>query len=182
MKAPDKSVAKSALAHLKVPDFVCVYCHHRTEEGDIVKVHSRGADVRTCPECGVDCIVKNEFAALLDLLHEERFGEGKLPMPTEGEAGTKRDKGKRDWTLLDPLRKYVEQVVDVVVFGAQKYTPHDWQKVRPTSRYRAALERHWYSYVQGEKVDPESGLPTLAHVICSALFLMWFDENEHPQE
>lgn len=85
--------------------------------------------------------------------------------------------------------KALEEVVKVLEFGDRKYTKLDangnvvergannWKKVDP-ELYKDALVRHALSYVAGEKVDPDSGLPALAHLICDALFLIWFDLRE----
>lgn len=89
---------------------------------------------------------------------------------------TKHDSGKRPWHLLNPLRPYVELVVDVLDFGAKKYKRDNWMTVEPAERYTDALERHLYAYLRGERSDPETGLPHLAHLVCCALFLMWKDD------
>lgn len=91
-------------------------------------------------------------------------------------VGRKFDGGKPRWGLL-PFRE-VEQVVDVLTIGAQKYEDHNWQRVRPVSRYIDAAFRHMTAWVRGEKQDPETGKNHLAHAICCLLFLMWHDNEE----
>lgn len=81
---------------------------------------------------------------------------------------------KRRWSLLDPLRPTLATVVDVLMHGNTKYEPNTWQLVEP-SNFREALDRHWHDYLTGSPVDENSGLPHLAHVVCNALFLAWFD-------
>lgn len=95
------------------------------------------------------------------------------------EEGKKLDAGKPRWGLL-PFRE-LKEVVDILTFGAEKYAPGNWQKVRPTSRYIDAAFRHFTAWCQGEKKDPESGKSHLAHVVCNIFFLMWFD-NEGIEE
>lgn len=88
----------------------------------------------------------------------------------------KHDHGKPMWDLL-PFRA-VADVVRVLTYGADKYGPDSWQTVdnaRP--RYFAATMRHLTAWWGGERIDPESGLPHLAHAVCSLLFLAWFDEE-----
>lgn len=93
------------------------------------------------------------------------------------EEGTKFDKGKARWDLL-PFAE-VEDVVDILTFGAEKYAPNNWQKVKDAkSRYTAATFRHLVSWIKGNKIDKESGKSHLAHAICNLLFLMWFDKQE----
>ena len=91
------------------------------------------------------------------------------------EEGKKFDNGKPRWGLL-PFRE-LKEVVDILTFGAEKYAPGNWQKVRPISRYIDATFRHLTAWCQGEKKDPESGKSHLAHVVCNILFLMWFDNE-----
>lgn len=88
--------------------------------------------------------------------------------------GKKFDKGKLRWDLL-PFRE-VEQIVDILTFGAEKYEPNNWQKVE-TERYEAALMRHFSAYKQGEGIDAESKRSHLALLACNVLFLL-YKENE----
>ncbi len=83
--------------------------------------------------------------------------------------GTKHDKDKLRWTLL-PMRE-LEEVVRVLNHGADKYGANNWKKVE-IDRYMDALMRHMAAYLQGEEVDPDSGLHHMAHVACNALFIM----------
>ena len=86
----------------------------------------------------------------------------------------KRDHGKPMWDLL-PFAS-VRSIVDVLTFGAEKYGQETWQEVpNAKSRYFAALMRHLDAWWSGERLDPESGHPHLAHAGCCLLFLMWFD-------
>lgn len=91
--------------------------------------------------------------------------------------GFKADAGKPDWMLL-PFGP-VEEIVKVLTLGAKKYAPDNWQKVPEAERrYPAALLRHVVARLQGERFDPETGLPHLAHAGCCLLFWMWFDAKE----
>lgn len=89
--------------------------------------------------------------------------------------GVKYDKQKPRWDLL-PLAT-VEEVVRVLTYGATKYPPDNWKKVKPKERYLAAALRHLAAWQRGEKLDKESGLTHLAHATCSLLFLQWFDRR-----
>lgn len=91
------------------------------------------------------------------------------------EEGTKFDSGKPDWALL-PLEA-VEECVKVMTFGAKKYEPNNWKKIKDPMRYKAAMFRHMTAIERGEKVDPESGLMHISHVLCNAVFLTWFEIN-----
>jgi len=92
------------------------------------------------------------------------------------EKGIKFDNGKPMWHLL-PMDVMAE-VVDILTMGAKKYKAFNWQHVKPRTRYIDALYRHFTAWHRGEKIDPESGKNHLAHVLCNAIFLLWFDLNE----
>jgi hypothetical protein len=91
-------------------------------------------------------------------------------------VGRKFDGDKLRYDLL-PWRE-IEQVVKVLTIGARKYDDNNWQKVRPVSRYVGAAFRHFTAWLQGEKLDPETGVNHLAHAICCLLFLFWHDNEE----
>lgn len=84
--------------------------------------------------------------------------------------GIKLDNGKLRWDLL-PLEA-IEAVVEVMTFGANKYTPNGWKTVPDAEdRYFAAQMRHSVTNRQKQElVDPESGLLHLAHEACNAVF------------
>lgn len=87
----------------------------------------------------------------------------------------KADAGKVRPTLVPP--SLVWAVAAIREFGCRKYhDPENWRKVEP-DRYRAALYRHWLSYLDGERLDPESGLPHLWHLACNAAFLIEMEEK-----
>jgi len=88
----------------------------------------------------------------------------------------KFDKDKPEWDLV-PWEAFAP-VVDILTQGAKKYAPNNWQLCEDPKRYRDAMLRHMMSYMQGEKVDEESGHPHMSHVICNALFLTWLDSQE----
>lgn len=82
----------------------------------------------------------------------------------------KHDQGKTRWDLLpwDSL----EGVAQVLTFGAEKYAEDSWREVpEGEKRYFSAMIRHWRAMKNGEKLDPESGLPHRFHFLCNAGFL-----------
>lgn len=89
----------------------------------------------------------------------------------------KHDAGKARWDLL-PMGA-TAAVVDVLTFGATKYGPHSWRGIDDArARYYAAAMRHLVAWWRGETVDPESGLPHLAHAACCLLFLIEKENDE----
>jgi hypothetical protein len=62
--------------------------------------------------------------------------------------------------------------------GAGKYGRFNWRQHNVSSTvYYDAAQRHLMAYLDGQDLDPESGLPHLAHVMaCCAILL---DAKEH---
>lgn len=87
-------------------------------------------------------------------------------------SGKKFDSGKPMVSLI-PTRPLLD-VARVLTYGAQKYDPYNWAKGIKWSRLMDAKLRHTLAFNAGEDLDPESGLPHLAHSICSDLFLLEF--------
>jgi hypothetical protein len=92
--------------------------------------------------------------------------------------GRKDDTGK---LRADLLAGYISAILDeclVLSIGAKHYGDNNWQKVENAQqRYLAALLRHLFAYMSGEKVDPDSGISHLAHIRCNAGFLDYFDKQ-----
>jgi len=97
--------------------------------------------------------------------------------PGDSMSGLKYDGNKLDWCLLP--WKEVEEAVEVLTIGANKYSPDNWKRVpNRLDRYFSALMRHTTAWVNGEQNDPETGKSHLAHAMCCLLFLMWSDKNK----
>lgn len=91
--------------------------------------------------------------------------------------GIKFDQDKVHMQLL-PLDALYE-AAKVMTFGANKYGPNDWKKVKHAKeRYKGALLRHLTEDSKGNKYDPETGELHLAHMLCNAMFILWHDMKE----
>lgn len=89
-------------------------------------------------------------------------------------VGRKFDSEKTRLDLL-PFRA-LEKVGEVLTYGAKKYEPDNWRHVEGWRwRYLGAVLRHIFAWQRGERLDPESGLPHLAHAACCVLFLLELD-------
>lgn len=90
-------------------------------------------------------------------------------------TGLKFDDDKARMDLIPP---HAEQMLAMVLtFGAKKYAPDNWRLVEnPEQRYVAAAMRHINTYRSGELLDPETGLPHLAHAMCCLAFLIELQE------
>jgi len=88
--------------------------------------------------------------------------------------GRKDDFGKTRFDLLPWAA--LEQVAKVLTKGAEKYAPENWRKVDGWRwRYFRAAIGHLAKWRAGEKLDPEWGLPHLAHAACCILFMIELD-------
>lgn len=83
------------------------------------------------------------------------------------------DGDKVRWDLLpfDAL----EQVAMVATYGAKKYAPKNWELGMSWSRMFGSIMRHLAARMRGEIMDPESGLPHLAHAAWNAMALLSYE-------
>lgn len=81
---------------------------------------------------------------------------------------SKKFEGKYEPTLV--YASLIRLVAKVRRFGIEKHgNSEDWRTTTPVQHYDAAL-RHIFAHVEGETLDPESGLPHLAHAVTSLMF------------
>jgi hypothetical protein len=92
--------------------------------------------------------------------------------------GNKLDQNKVRMDLLSAIA--IEEIAKVMTFGAHKYEDHNWRKGIKWSRVLAALLRHVFAYMRGERHDPETGLSHMAHAGCCVMFILEF-EKTHQQ-
>jgi hypothetical protein len=90
-------------------------------------------------------------------------------MAEQQQLGMKFDQEKPRTDLLD--RQALEGVAKVLGFGASKYGEHNWRGGIKHSRLLGAAMRHLLAIMDGEDVDPESGLPHVDHLGCCWMFL-----------
>lgn len=85
--------------------------------------------------------------------------------------GLRFNSNKLKWSLV-PF-KALEPMVEVLMFGANKYAPNNWKKGLPYTEICESLLRHTYSFLRGQNRDSESKLLEVGHILCNALFLSW---------
>jgi hypothetical protein len=93
----------------------------------------------------------------------------------------KYDKQKAALGLL-PL-EVLSPVAEVFSFGAAKYGEFDWYydgKNTEWIRTFSSIQRHLFAWHNGEDIDPDSGLPHLAHATSQLMILMSHVDN-HPK-
>lgn len=74
-------------------------------------------------------------------------------------------------------RVALEGVARVLGFGAQKYAAHNWRLGMEWGRVAGAAMRHLLAFIDGEDIDPESGLPHVDHLMCCAMFLSEYQKK-----
>ena len=82
----------------------------------------------------------------------------------------KADQGKLGYHLLPS--DAIEEIIKVLDYGANKYSPRNWELGMDWHRPFSALMRHAWAWWRGEDNDPETGLSHLAHAGCCILFLL----------
>ncbi len=75
---------------------------------------------------------------------------------------------KLRWSLVD--WKSIEPMVQVLEFGAKKYSEDNWKKPMDKKQILNSAMRHLIAMMNGEENDPESGLPHVGHLMCNAMF------------
>lgn len=81
------------------------------------------------------------------------------------------NQGKVQWSLVD--YKSIEPMVRVLEYGCFKYSKDNWKKGMPASQIIESMLRHTFKLLEGELVDPESGIEHVGHIQCNAMFLAY---------
>lgn len=102
--------------------------------------------------------------------------------PPREEKAMRYNEGKLNWELVD--WNSLEPMVEVLMFGAEKYAPDNWKKPMDPQKILESLFRHYKAisnalkesdYTDRELMlnDPESTLPHVGHLLCNAMFLCY---------
>ena len=87
-------------------------------------------------------------------------------------AGARFNTGKLKWSLVSMLA--LAPMVRVLMFGAQKYSSHNWKGGLKYTEICESLQRHMTAFMEeGEDNDPESKLAHVGHIMCNAMFLSY---------
>jgi hypothetical protein len=93
-----------------------------------------------------------------------------------GDNAKKFDQGKPPLSRIP--KQPLEQIAQVLAFGATKYGWDNWKQGLKWSRPLDACLRHLYKFANKEDLDDESRLNHLAHAACNLIFLMYYYEND----
>jgi len=86
----------------------------------------------------------------------------------------KFDQEKPRTDLLGPTTML--EVAEMLAFGAEKYGATNWKNCKEPERFTGAALRHIFQYMQGNKLDEESGKSHLSHASVSLMFVRELDE------
>lgn len=85
-------------------------------------------------------------------------------------GGVKHDSGKPDYSLL--TRPMVESLIRAMMYGEGKYGRGNFRSGFTNTRLVAAAMRHLMAYLDGEDLDPESGVSHLGHAQAAIAMLL----------
>lgn len=127
--------------------------------------------------------IKNGIQKISDAAKEsakiiqDYLNEGKEANMDKPDQQAKADRGKPHPSYV-PVA-LIEGVMAVREYGNQKYhDPDNWKQVEP-ERYHQAMLRHILAaWNDPYKIDPESGLPHIAHVATNIGFLLEMKEEK----
>lgn len=86
-------------------------------------------------------------------------------------SGDRFNNGKLKWSLVS--WKALEPMVEVLMFGAKKYSSWNWTGGLKYTEICESLQRHLNAFIQGEDDDQESKLSHVGHILCNAMFLSY---------
>lgn len=120
-------------------------------------------------------LYRDEFKLEHEMCPLTRKAEELSKVVEEVSIGIKFDSNKPRFSLIDV--NFLNDIIDVLEFGAKTYGDFNWQHVEPR-RFEDALYRHYSKRLSGEIIDPDTGKPHTAHIAANAMFLAWFDRKK----
>jgi Domain of unknown function (DUF5664) len=80
---------------------------------------------------------------------------------------------KRRYELIEP--EFLAVLADVMTWGLTKYPKDNWKHV--DLNHMGSILRHIEAHRNGQILDPESGLPHLAHATARIMMLYVYTKN-----
>lgn len=84
------------------------------------------------------------------------------------EKGDRFNEGKPKWSLVH--YGSLVPMIRVLEHGCKKYSPKNWQKGLDLTEILESMQRHLAALMDGEEIDPESGISHMGHIQCNAMF------------
>jgi len=81
------------------------------------------------------------------------------------------NEGKMAWELVD--FESLKPLVEVLMFGATKYSKDNWKKGQAITELLGSLFRHIIAFQNGEDLDEESGKSHIGHAMCNLMFIQY---------
>jgi hypothetical protein len=78
------------------------------------------------------------------------------------------NQGKPKWSLVH--YESLIPMIRVLEFGARKYAPENWKKGLDLKEILESVQRHLGDLMDGEEIDPESGVSHMGYIQCNAMF------------
>lgn len=142
------------------------------EDGDAVAV----VDSNYAPMAGEQVVVVDvKGIPERGPVEVERNGHVGDVTSNERGSGARFSGGKPNFGLM-PMHLLVS-TVRVWEYGAQKYAAWNWAKGMPWSEPLNCILRHVMCLQAGEILDPETGQPHWAHIICNCQMLEHYYHN-----
>lgn len=96
---------------------------------------------------------------------------------------TRYNDGKSDMSLL-PTKACIEEA-KVWAMGEKKYGRSNWKKLWGDDTINvvmASLLRHAFAILDGEELDPESGLDHAGHIRCNAAMIIEYNKTKEKKD
>lgn len=100
-------------------------------------------------------------------------------MSDQASKGMKFDSGKIRYDLVPWEAR--EQHAAAMTFGALKYSENNWHDLAEKDAIKSLL-RHVELHLQGELVDPDSGVSHLGCAMAQIGFVLWYRRSELPRK
>jgi len=84
------------------------------------------------------------------------------------EKALRYNEGKPQWGLVH--YKSLEPMIRVLEFGSKKYAPNNWMKKMDRTKILESTQRHLAALMDGEEIDPETGISHIGNLMCNAMF------------
>ncbi len=92
------------------------------------------------------------------------------------EKALRYNEGKPKWSLVH--FKSLEPLVRVLMYGADKYAPDNWKKGLDKKEILDSMQRHLCELIDGNKLDEESKMEHIGHIMANAMFYSYFDNED----
>lgn len=155
---------------------ICTHCNTRIHEDDVFaflddKYYCEKHCCATCKALLVDA------GGLIEVSGKKYCSIGCVPeeQGAEPEPGLEISPATQNPRYDLIPSDSMHAIALVLAYGAEKYEPRGWESGDRWGKCFSSCMGHLWAWWRGEKLDPESGLPHLAHAACRAMFLLAYE-------